>query len=44
MALASDSKSAFGGIIAANRTVDSDFVAALGSMFVEAIIAPELCL
>ena len=34
-------KSAFGGIIAANRTVDSDFVDALGSMFVEAIIAPS---
>ncbi len=40
-ALASDSKSAFGGIIAANRTVDADFVAALGSLFVEAIIAPS---
>ena len=40
LALASDSKSAFGGIIAANRTVDAEFVAALGSMFVEAIIAP----
>jgi len=41
LALASDSKSAFGGIIAANRTVDAEFVAALGSMFVEAIIAPS---
>jgi phosphoribosylaminoimidazolecarboxamide formyltransferase/IMP cyclohydrolase len=41
LALASDSKSAFGGIVAANRTVDSDFVAALGSLFVEAIIAPN---
>lgn len=41
MALASDSKSAFGGIIASNRAVDADFVAALGSMFVEAIIAPS---
>ena len=41
LALESDSKSAFGGIIAANRTVDEGFVAALGSMFVEAIIAPS---
>lgn len=41
LALASDSKSAFGGIIAANRMVDTDFVAALGAMFVEAIIAPS---
>ena len=40
LALASDSKSAFGGVIAANRAVDVDFVAALGSMFVEAVIAP----
>ena len=40
LALASDSKSAFGGIIAANRQVDADFIAALGTMFVEAIIAP----
>ena len=41
LALASDSLSAFGGIIAANRAVDEKFVAALGSMFVEAIVAPE---
>lgn len=41
LALASDSKSAFGGIIAANRAVDSEFVDALGSMFIEAIIAPS---
>ncbi|MDE2748300.1 MAG: bifunctional phosphoribosylaminoimidazolecarboxamide formyltransferase/IMP cyclohydrolase [Chloroflexota bacterium] len=40
-ALASDSKSAFGGIIAANRTVDAEFVSTLGSLFVEAIIAPS---
>ena len=40
-ALASDPVSAFGGIIAANREVDEDFVAALGSLFVEAIIAPD---
>ena len=43
-ALASDLKSAFGGIIAANRAVDSEFVGALGSMFVEAIIAPSFAI
>ncbi len=41
LALASDSKSAFGGIIAANRTVEMAFIDALGAMFVEAIIAPS---
>ena len=41
LALASDSKSAFGGIIAANRSVDIAFVDALGTMFIEAIIAPS---
>ena len=40
-ALASDPVSAFGGIIAVNRSVDADFVEALGSLFVEAIAAPE---
>lgn len=39
-ALASDAKSAFGGIIAANRAVEADFLEALGALFVEAIIAP----
>jgi len=39
-ALASDPVSAFGGVIAVNRIVDEDFVAALGSLFVEAIAAP----
>jgi phosphoribosylaminoimidazolecarboxamide formyltransferase/IMP cyclohydrolase len=39
-ALASDPVSAFGGVIAVNRTVDSDFVTALGALFVEAIAAP----
>ncbi len=39
-ALASDPLSAFGGIIAVNREVGADFVAALGSLFIEAIIAP----
>lgn len=41
LALASDPLSAFGGIIAVNRTVDADFVEGLGSLFVEAITAPE---
>lgn len=40
-ALASDSVSAFGGIIAVNRQVDVEFVEALGSLFVEAIAAPS---
>lgn len=40
-ALASDPVSAFGGIISVNRTVDADFVAALGSLFIEAIAAPD---
>jgi phosphoribosylaminoimidazolecarboxamide formyltransferase / IMP cyclohydrolase len=39
-ALASDPVSAFGGVIAANRTVDDDFVINLGTLFVEAIAAP----
>ena len=40
-ALASDALSAFGGIIALNRAVDEALVAALGSLFVEALIAPQ---
>lgn len=40
-ALASDSVSAFGGIIAVNRSVDADFVTGLESLFVEAIAAPD---
>ncbi|GAB4510248.1 MAG: bifunctional phosphoribosylaminoimidazolecarboxamide formyltransferase/IMP cyclohydrolase [Anaerolineae bacterium] len=40
-ALASDPLSAFGGVIAVNRTVDTDFVEALGTLFVEAIAAPS---
>jgi phosphoribosylaminoimidazolecarboxamide formyltransferase/IMP cyclohydrolase len=40
-ALESDSVSAFGGVIAVNRMVDDAFVAALGSLFVEAIAAPS---
>ena len=39
-ALASDPLSAFGGIIAVNREVDEEFVAALGSLFIEAVAAP----
>jgi phosphoribosylaminoimidazolecarboxamide formyltransferase / IMP cyclohydrolase len=41
LALASDPVSAFGGVIAVNRPVDGDFVTALGSLFVEAIAAPD---
>ncbi|MGB7341746.1 MAG: bifunctional phosphoribosylaminoimidazolecarboxamide formyltransferase/IMP cyclohydrolase [Phototrophicaceae bacterium] len=40
-ALASDPVSAFGGIIAVNRTVDIAFVEGLESLFVEAIAAPD---
>lgn len=42
-ALASDRVSSFGGIIAANREVDEDFLASLGTLFVEAIVAPSFC-
>jgi phosphoribosylaminoimidazolecarboxamide formyltransferase/IMP cyclohydrolase len=42
LALESDPVSAFGGVIAANRPVDEAFVEALGSLFVEAIIAPDI--
>lgn len=42
LALASDPVSAFGGVIAANRPVDEALVNALGSLFVEAIVAPEV--
>jgi phosphoribosylaminoimidazolecarboxamide formyltransferase / IMP cyclohydrolase len=40
LALESDALSAFGGVIAVNRPVDSTFVSALGSLFLEAIVAP----
>jgi len=40
-ALASDSLSAFGGIIAVNQAVDEAFITELGSLFVEAIAAPS---
>lgn len=39
-ALASDPVSAFGGVIAANRTVDEAAAAAMAKLFVECIIAP----
>jgi phosphoribosylaminoimidazolecarboxamide formyltransferase / IMP cyclohydrolase len=40
-AFAADTVSAFGGVIAVNRTVDDAFVEALGALFVEAIAAPS---
>jgi phosphoribosylaminoimidazolecarboxamide formyltransferase/IMP cyclohydrolase len=40
-ALASDPVSAFGGVIAVNRPVDEAFVQALGTLFIEVIIAPD---
>ncbi len=40
-ALASDPVSAFGGILAVNREVTAELVTAIGSLFLEVIIAPE---
>jgi phosphoribosylaminoimidazolecarboxamide formyltransferase/IMP cyclohydrolase len=40
LAFASDPVSAFGGVVAANRTVDEMFVEAMGDLFVECIAAP----
>lgn len=40
-ALASDPVSAFGGILAVNRAVDASVVNAIGSLFLEVVIAPE---
>ncbi|MCU0512008.1 MAG: bifunctional phosphoribosylaminoimidazolecarboxamide formyltransferase/IMP cyclohydrolase [Anaerolineae bacterium] len=40
-ALDSDPVSAFGGVIAVNRPVDDAFVTALGTLFIEAIAAPD---
>ncbi|NOX64182.1 MAG: bifunctional phosphoribosylaminoimidazolecarboxamide formyltransferase/IMP cyclohydrolase [Chloroflexi bacterium] len=40
-ALASDSVSAFGSIIAVNRTVDLALVEAIGKLFVEVLAAPD---
>jgi phosphoribosylaminoimidazolecarboxamide formyltransferase/IMP cyclohydrolase len=42
LALESDPVSAFGGVIAVNRTVDAAFVEALGSLFVEVLVAPKV--
>jgi phosphoribosylaminoimidazolecarboxamide formyltransferase/IMP cyclohydrolase len=39
-ALASDPVSAYGGVVAANRTVDEATVKAMGNLFIECIIAP----
>lgn len=41
-ALASDPLSAFGGILAVNRAVDAALVEAIGSLFLEVILAPEI--
>jgi phosphoribosylaminoimidazolecarboxamide formyltransferase/IMP cyclohydrolase len=41
MALASDPVSAYGGVVAVNRQVDEAFVEVLGSLFVEALAAPD---
>lgn len=40
-ALACDPVSAYGGIIAANRTIDKSLVEAIGNLFAEVIIAPD---
>lgn len=40
-ALESDPLSAFGGVIAVNRPIDEDFVTSLGTLFIEAIAAPD---
>ena len=40
-ALACDPVSAFGGVIAANRTLDGDTAAEIGKIFTEVIVAPE---
>jgi len=40
-ALAADPVSAFGGIVAANRTIDAATVEAMGDLFIECIIAPD---
>lgn len=39
-ALATDPKSAFGGIVASNRIIDRDTAEALSSLFLECIVAP----
>lgn len=44
LALASDPLSAFGCVMAVNRQVDEEYVDALGSLFVEGIVAPSFTL
>ena len=39
-ALASDPVSAFGGIVAVNRTLDGELATALGDIFLEVVVAP----
>ncbi len=41
-ALASDPQSAFGGIVAANRTIDGATAAEITKLFTEVVIAPDL--
>src|SRR5260221_3831969 len=41
LAVASDPVSAYGGVIAVNRTLDKAFVDSLGELFIEAIAAPD---
>ncbi len=41
IALAADSLSAYGSVVAVNREVDESFIEALGSVFTEAIAAPN---
>lgn len=41
-AVAADATSAFGGILAVNAPVDPEVVDALGSLFLEALIAPQV--
>lgn len=41
-ALACDPVSAYGGILATNRSVDAALVAAIGTLFLEVIIAPDV--
>lgn len=44
LAFATDPTSAFGGIIAFNRSVDAELAEAISKQFVEVIIAPEISL
>lgn len=44
LALESDPVSAFGGVIAANQPYDAETVEAMGSLFIECIIAPDFTL